>query len=353
MLQKDAGDPEHLFNSIPVMLLVVDEEYRIRKANKLSACFTGQPEHTLKEHRIGKALHCVHHTDDPKGCGYGPFCEQCTIRLTIEKTLDNGRKYHKTETHLLMHRHGKDQEVTFLLSTADISPSSSAEGSLVVAALEDITEKDRLLRSYQHLFEQTKQLLIETNHRIKNNLANVEALAHIELTSGEKTKEEAIHDIISRIQAVGLVHELLYNNRDYTSIAIDTYIRSLCEALFKSWELPHNAYTFHYELSSLHLPAKEATTIGIITAELLTNSFKYAHTPEGCHISIALSKNNNRIRYSYRDSAGKLPQKVKSIEDLHTGTGLTLIQELVAGLDGTIELDTATGTEFIISFPLN
>lgn len=45
----------------------------------------------------GEALRCLNAFDDPRGCGFGPRCESCLLRTTIERTLETGASHQNVE----------------------------------------------------------------------------------------------------------------------------------------------------------------------------------------------------------------------------------------------------------------
>lgn len=212
----------------------------------------------------------------------------------------------------------------------------------------DITE-------YKTALQEKETVMMELNHRVKNNLATITAMAHIELDGEEKTKEQAIEDIINRIDTIGALHELLYTGGSYSEIDMEVYIKDLTGKIHNSYAQKARASKVHFDIEPLRFPTKTATTIGIILTELLTNTFKYAET-EGAEIegalktTISLQKHDSRVTLRYSDSGTGLSPEITSIEDLDQGTGLLIIKEFVAGLDGTIELDTTEGTAFRIVF---
>mgnify|MGYP006291520847 CR=1 FL=1 len=215
----------------------------------------------------------------------------------------------------------------------------------------DITEMVNKEHELAALAEKKRQLLIEMNHRVKNNLANVEALAMLELGHETKNKSEAIEDIINRIRTIGYVHQQLYSGESSSVIELSSYLTMLVEKLVRTYSKPDIQYKPKLSIRPERLCTKTCTTLGLITTELLTNTFKHADCRGSCTISIQFSKHLDTYQFNYRDSGQYLPPRIRSVEDLVPGTGLLLIQELVAGLNGTILLDRSDGTAFSIEFP--
>jgi len=107
-----------LFN-VPLFMMIVDQERRVRKVSDSILQFTGRTEKEMLGLGGGEALRCVYHIDDPKGCGFGTACDTCVVRLTIEDTLKTGNNHHKVESKLSFIG-DKFEERTLLISTVFI-----------------------------------------------------------------------------------------------------------------------------------------------------------------------------------------------------------------------------------------
>lgn len=107
-----------IYTHAPILMILVDEERRIRKANAFAEGFTGTPAEKLMEVRAGEALRCIHHLDDPAGCGFGPHCAECTIRNTIRETFRTGKDHTRVNALLPVEEDGKIRHISFLITTS-------------------------------------------------------------------------------------------------------------------------------------------------------------------------------------------------------------------------------------------
>jgi PAS domain-containing protein len=96
-----------IYAKAPLLMILVDGERRVLKANKLVEQFAGASAGELLGKRGGEALRCLHALDDPKGCGFGPYCQNCKVRLTVIDTFETGHSYHQVETSLTFAIEGK------------------------------------------------------------------------------------------------------------------------------------------------------------------------------------------------------------------------------------------------------
>jgi PAS domain S-box-containing protein len=129
-----------IYEHAPLIMLLLDEEWRVRKLNKFAAQFADAPAADLHGRRGGEALRCIHALDDPQGCGFGPHCRQCPVRLTVISTFETSRVHHQVEATLTFTLGGKPQDVTFLLSTALFTIQGQPR---VLVTIQDITARQR------------------------------------------------------------------------------------------------------------------------------------------------------------------------------------------------------------------
>jgi PAS domain S-box-containing protein len=146
-----------IFQDAPLMMMLVDAERRIRKANRLVERFTGLSEAGLIGQRDGEGLRCVYSLDSPNGCGFAPHCETCLVRLTVLDTLTTGCGHEQVEANLPFMIAGKSQELFLLLSTAGLNIRGSPHALLTIQDISERKGMEKALRvSKEHL-----QLLIE------------------------------------------------------------------------------------------------------------------------------------------------------------------------------------------------
>ena len=159
-----------------------------------------------------------------------------------------------------------------------------------------------------------------------------------------------LKDSQNRIKSMALIHEKLYNSKDLIGIDFGEYLRDLVANLFRSYSIDPNQIKLKMEINNISLGLDTAIPCGLIINELVSNSFKYAF-PDGRKGEISVNIipiNNNQFILTVRDNGIGFPEDldIKKSKTL----GLQLVDNLVEQLDGTIELDRSTGTDFKITF---
>jgi len=127
-----------IYQNAPVLMMLIDEERRVRKVNGFATGFTGRSAASMIGSRAGEALRCLHALDAPEGCGFGKHCKVCMIRRTVQDTLKTGRSHHQVEMNFTTSVGGKEKFSTLLISTAKLKVR---ERPMVLVSMLDITER--------------------------------------------------------------------------------------------------------------------------------------------------------------------------------------------------------------------
>ena len=137
-LRKSESELSAIYENAPLIMLLVDRERRIVKLNAPAVSMARRSTEEAVGLRAGEALRCVHASDNSKGCGFGPTCETCGVRLTILRTFQSGKTFHRMEASIPYDHPDSPVDMHVLVSTTLLSVS---EEDLVLVCLEDITER--------------------------------------------------------------------------------------------------------------------------------------------------------------------------------------------------------------------
>ena len=220
---------------------------------------------------------------------------------------------------------GGDPPVHAELSLAPVHDESGAIASVSITA-RNVTERRRA--------EERQRLLInELNHRVKNMLAIVHALAH-QSFRGDRTPEEERNAFAARLQALATAHNLL-TLRSWQPVALGHIVAETTGAACGA-----AAARIHAEGPQVMLPAQTAVSFAMALHELCTNAIKYgALANETGRIavrwSISRTGSPRRLRIEWTESGG--PEVAPPARH---GFGSRMIKRsLAAELDGRVELD--------------
>ncbi len=147
-----------IYENAPLVMILVDASQKVQKINGFAVRFANRPAREMIGRRGGEALGCLNSLDHPEGCGYGPHCRECPVRLAVMDTLETGRSHHQVEATLPFALEGERTQSTFLVSTKKLE---LRQEPMVLASFMDITGRKRAERElaeaerrYRTLFEQ-------------------------------------------------------------------------------------------------------------------------------------------------------------------------------------------------------
>ena len=163
----------------------------------------------------------------------------------------------------------------------------------------------------------------------------------------------AFQDSQHRIKSMALIHEKLYQSKNFAEIDLGSYIKSLCDYLFRAYSVSLDKVKLYIDIKNIKIQTDDAVTCGLIINELLSNSLKYAFPQERKgEVSISITKTLfDRYLLIYKDNGIGIPDEV-SFDNAST-LGLKLVQLLTKQLKGAVTVDRTFGTTFNIEFKSN
>ena len=228
-------------------------------------------------------------------------------------------------------------------------------GGLIYAYLRSI-KNQRLIEQHKLTIEdqlkEKESLLREIHHRVKNNLQMVSSLLSLQ-TKNTKSKSAivALEEGKSRVKAMALIHQKLYQNEDLSYIEMQGYIESLINSVQSVYKKGGHNITITIDAEGTELDIDRAIPFGLILNELVSNSFKYAfpESDDNGQIYIHLRKNGEQGYFEYSDNGVGLPEEVD--ERTHSSMGLRLINRLVNQLQSKLNIDrNVEGVRFWFTF---
>ncbi len=226
---------------------------------------------------------------------------------------------------------------------------------LVYAYLKSI-KNQRLIAEQKHFIENSlkekESLLKEIHHRVKNNLQMVSSLLSLQ-TRNTKSKAAivALEEGKSRVKAMALIHQKLYQNDDLSVIEMQGYIESLINSVQSVYKKGGHNISITVDAEGTELDIDRAIPFGLILNELVSNTFKYAfpESDENGKIYIHLRKNGEQGYFEYADNGVGLPEDTD--ERTNSSMGLRLINRLVNQLQSKLNVEkTNEGVRFWFNF---
>ena len=190
----------------------------------------------------------------------------------------------------------------------------------------------------------------DLHHRIKNNLAVIDALIEDIKDEFDDTNIHAkLNELQNRINSINEIHRQLYFNKDITHLNLKTYLDKISHSIQESFG--KNDVTIDNKVpESFKLEVNTSFPIGLIVNEFLTNSFKYAFDGQSNgKITIDLIEKGRNYVLKLSDNGKGLPPDL-DIENLDS-FGLSIMQLLAKQLKGIFRIQSKNGVQIEIEFP--
>lgn len=184
------------------------------------------------------------------------------------------------------------------------------------------------------------QLLKEVHHRVKNNMQIISSLIRM---------QERVHtspdETIRRVQAMALVHDLIYSHGDFASVNLAAYAHRLVEGVRRGRDDPPE---FDLQLEPVTIALDRAMPFALILSEVVSNAASHTFCEDASPITIVLRREGDEIELCVDDEGeGQNPE----IDG--RGFGLRLIKSLAVQLGASMTYERRHGAIFRLRFPVD
>lgn len=347
--------------NVPVLLLLVDEDMRVHRANEPASCLAGIKPAEAIGRSAGHAIGCADHLGNPVGCGEGPACPPCKVRLSVIDTLANGTRHENIEASVPV-TVGGQVKTRHLLLTSALLDAREPRKALVCA--QDVTELKAIQLALEHAnreldskveqlakaLKEKDVLFREVQHRVKNNLAVISSLLSLQADQSDSEQAQtALAESRDRVRSLALIHDQLCWSGQMAEIEFGPYLERLTSHLLQCYVRDGQQIEVATALEAA-LPLDQAVPCALIVQELFSNSLKHAfrHRDRG-RIRIEMHVGNGEYRLDYQDDGPGLPTGFDMEQS--QSLGLRLVSDLAAQLRGEMKWPSAEGLRFQLIFP--
>jgi two-component sensor histidine kinase/DNA-binding NarL/FixJ family response regulator len=279
------------------------------------------------------------------------------IGLSLEKVFKNQTGFVQNN----LQKTFNGEEISFeieinnqhlLFKSVPLFNSAGAVLRILVVA-ENITEQKisevRLLES----LKEKETLLKEIHHRVKNNMQLVCSMINLQAESiVNQDVRNTFRILHSRIYSMSLVHEKLYQHKQFSKINFKDYVNELVSGIrneFSGDNIKDNV-TIDLTLYDKNFTIDKAMPCGLILNELILNALKHASLQSGEGVIKVIFEKREDGLYSLtvKDNGRGLPEgfDINRTDSM----GMMLVRELVAQLKGEISVKSDVETVFTIVF---
>jgi two-component sensor histidine kinase/tetratricopeptide (TPR) repeat protein len=202
------------------------------------------------------------------------------------------------------------------------------------AKLRDSKKKNTQIQKQS---DERKLLLQEVHHRVKNNFQIVSSLLRLQYyTLENKEFSKVFEEAIMRINAMSIVHDIIYRQEAFSDINAQLYFDKLLEQLKR---LSDKDVKTEALISCGHLKIETLIHLGIITNELFINSLKYGFNGKlsDPKVKVVLTQKENHFELNYFENGKGL-----SKDEYKKSFGMDLISTIIEQHDGKVSIEDVT-----------
>jgi len=229
------------------------------------------------------------------------------------------------------------------------------EGIIDKKTKEILSEKEALEKSYLKINTQIKEkdvLIHEVHHRVKNNLQLISSLVSMQLNALKSEKSKKIlTETYNRINAMAMVHEILYYKENVSYISLRAYLSNLINSINELMNQDKIKIVITKSIEDINIDISYCIALGMITNEAISNTvkhaFKHQKQPE-VKIDLYCDSKTKLIVYSIKDNGIGIDSKYLNTEN--KSLGLRLITIFSKQLNAQLEIKNEGGTEILVKF---
>jgi PAS domain S-box-containing protein len=235
----------------------------------------------------------------------------------------------------------------FFASQMDVSDRIEAQQVISDQKLLVEREVDRRTSDLRAALDARTLLLHEVDHRVKNNLTMIGSLLRLQVRTIDDPGVVAILDsMLERVDALAVVHRQLYQSSDLARFDLGSFVHSLAADVVGA--SGRSNIMLDFTTQPLFVDAANASALGLILNEILTNAIKHAFADgRSGRLSVHVEHNIDRGIIRICDDGPGIPSthRTKSI-----GTSMITRLARQARAEATWS-DNAPGTCVTITFP--
>jgi two-component sensor histidine kinase len=193
----------------------------------------------------------------------------------------------------------------------------------------------------EELAKENQTLMREGDHRLMNSLQLVQSILALQSRSASSAETKTQLDMASnRVLAIATVHKQLHLTGSLEDIEIDAFLHRLCESLKHT--APAQITAINVTAETAKLRSDVASGLGLLVAELVTNSFKYAYPAgERGTITVDFPQTSNGWRLEVSDEGRGLPEGFDI--DQSKGFGMQVVKAFVRRLNAKMSVSSRPG----------
>ena len=234
------------------------------------------------------------------------------------------------------------QEAAVVEAYSNIIEDDNGRPSNRLAALVDVGMQGQEQReALEQKIREKDILLLEIQHRVKNNLQMITALMRIEARNARGRMDTApFEQLAGRIEAIQLLYASLTEHGGSDEIDLGIYLSEIASAVLRSYAV--EGIRLDLKVDAYPVSVNVAMPTGLVVNELLTNALKHAFVGrEGGTISLHSLSDGDGCRVIVADDGVGLPAGVEWPK--RGKLGALIVQSLRDNAKADLKIDSREG----------
>lgn len=351
LLRESQADLQAIFENSPTMITLVNERLDVILVNSAMAGFIGDESDVIVGKRMGNAVHCVHSTEEPEGCGFAALCRNCTIRKALESTFETEVGVKNAEVEQEAFRGLVKIVFNLRVTTAPLV----IKGKRMVAMyVEDITEQKRMQTAILMANKKLNLLGTVTRHDIVNQLSVL--MGNLEIASMKDPRSPLIKYQKKAMESGENIAAILSFSKDYQLMGTEApSLINVREACIRGiGTVDAKGVRVHIETGDLLVFADRM--LEKVFLNLMDNSVRHGEKVKNIWVRYRPTKEGIDLTFEDDGVGVPTPEKEKIFElgyGKHTGLGLYLVREILGITNISVREagSEGTGAKFILGVP--
>jgi PAS domain S-box-containing protein len=235
----------------------------------------------------------------------------------------------------------------------DLKAQQPSQETQEPAVRQPTAELDHAHGTPQSSRDRAELRIRELHHRIKNHLQVVAIMLDCQAESLQDLGARATFQACQgRIEAMALVHELLYRAGDPERVELGDYLRRLALQLFEAYGVDRERIHLTLQADAVAVEVHTAMPCGLLVHEVLSNCLRHAFPgDQSGTVTITLrAEPAGQVTLTIRDTGIGVPP---DLDGNHGESfGFHLIRALTDQLQGTLVVTRESGTCVTLRFPV-
>jgi len=223
--------------------------------------------------------------------------------------------------------------------------------TLILLAIEDVTDRRAAEREMAELLKQKETLLQEMQHRVANSLQIIASILLLKARTVQ-SEETRLHlqDAHRRVMSVAAVQQQLQASIHGEPIELGPYLSRLCETLAASMIGDRRQISVKALVEGGTALSHHAINIGLIVTELVINAFKHAFPGDQNDRRVIVAYDRAEPNWQLTVSDNGVGKPKTGLDKTNPGLGTRIIEALAKQLDARVDVSTGPrGTTVSIS----